>query len=430
MSDSVRDLLVRGIAAAKGNSKQEAKFYLEWVTRTFNASRDQLTQAYRWLAEISDDPKDKRAHLEHALAYNPSDPDARRALAMMNGELKSEDIIDSSKLAPPAASDSPMPAQARRFVCAQCGGKMNFSPNGNSLACLYCGRVQSLANLDDDVAIAEQDFVVALATAKGHLKPTMMRAIKCQGCGASFVLTPQTISKTCPYCASAYVIEQAETRELVEPEAVLPFRITQAQALNLELDWFRKEGLNLRGKPAPPAGVCLPAWTFDFSGELQWHCWVYRKDEWVSESGSRAVYANDVIVPASHRLTKSLADEIAQMPLDELVPYAPGYLADWLAETYEIPVGDASLAARARVFNDEKSKIRDRLFDNSRDLRVYSTGLAIDSYKLILVPLWVTHYRIDNKQYGMVINGRTGNLRAERPRQGIGGWLANLLDAQ
>jgi hypothetical protein len=51
----------------------------------------------------------------------------------------------------------------------------------------------------------------------------------------------------------------------------------------------------------------------------------------------------------------------------------------------------------------------------------------IESYKLILVPMWVTHYRMDGKQYGIVINGHTGNLRADKPRDGIGGWLANLL---
>jgi DNA-directed RNA polymerase subunit RPC12/RpoP len=428
MSETVRDLLVRGIAAAKGKSNQEARFYLEWVTRAPDATHEQLTDAYRWLAQVVEDAQEKRAYLEHALAYNPNDPEARRAFALLNGELKPDEIIDPNKLAPPAASDSPLPAQARRFVCTQCGGKMNFSPDGNSLMCAYCGREQSLASaLDDGSAIQEQDFVIALATAKGHLQPTMMRSIKCQGCGASFVLTPQTISKNCPYCASAYVIEQVEMRELIEPEAVVAFRITQAQALNIELDWFRKAGLNLRAQPAPPAGVYLPAWTFDVGGEVTWNCMVYRNKEWIPTAGSRAAYANDVIVPASRRLTKSLAEEIRRMPLDALAPYAPGYLADFPAETYEISVSDASLVARAEVYAREKNKVTFDILGQYQAVRTSSARLMIESYKLILVPMWVTHYRMDGKQYGIVINGHTGNLRADKPRAGIGGWLANLL---
>jgi hypothetical protein len=127
-------------------------------------------------------------------------------------------------------------------------------------------------------------------------------------------------------------------------------------------------------------------------------------------------------------LTKSLAEEITQMPLDDMEPCAPGYLADWLAETHEISVGDASLVARSRVFAKEKAKVSQDILTQYTGLTMSSANLIVESYKLILVPMWVSHYRMAGKQYGIVINGRTGNLRAEKPRQGIGGWLADLLD--
>ncbi|MBI3537156.1 MAG: hypothetical protein HY070_06335, partial [Chloroflexi bacterium] len=81
MSDSTRDLLIRGIAAAKAKFIHEARFYLEWLLRDESASREEQMEAYRYLAEISDDAKQKRDYLEQILAANPSDPDARRALA-------------------------------------------------------------------------------------------------------------------------------------------------------------------------------------------------------------------------------------------------------------------------------------------------------------------------------------------------------------
>lgn len=427
MSDSARDLLVRGIAAAKGNSKQEAKFYLEWVTRMGDATHDQLADAYRWLAQVVDDPQEKREYLDHALAYNPNDPEARRALALLNGTLKPDDIIDPNKFSQPV-SEAPASTQARRFVCTQCGGKMQFAPDATTLECAYCGFKQSLLDLNQSLPIVEEhDFIVALATAKGHSKPTISRIIKCKGCGASFILAPQTISQNCPYCASAYVIEQAEDRELIAPEGVIPFAISQETALQRELEWFRRQGWRLRADPAPPAGVYLPVWTFDVGGEVTWRCRVYRNKQWVVESGTRAVLANDVLVPASHHLSLVLSEEIRQMPLDRLVPYDARYLADFPAETYDVAVSDASIVARSQAFHQVRAKIMHDIFEQYTDLTISPANVIVDSYKLILVPMWVTHYRMENKQYGIVINGCTGNVRAERPRQGVIGWLAHLF---
>jgi len=427
-NDSVRDLLVRGIAAAKSNSKEEARFYLEWVTRSSDAQEDQLIEACRALAEISEDPKEKRNWLEQVLSNNPSDPEARRALALLNGELKPEEIVDPNRVPAPTSTQ---PLQMHRFVCPKCAGKMAFTPDGNTLKCEYCGTQQSLLNaLDGGIMAQEQDFIVALATAKGHTTPTAVRSIKCHGCGASFVLSPEMISGKCPYCESAYAIEQAETRELIEPEAIVPFAITQDRALKTELDWFRKEGLRLRAEPAPPAGIYMPAWTFDVGGQLSYSYQVYENKRLIQKTGNWVVFENDLIVPASHNLSAVLSEEITHFILDGIKPYDIGYLANWLAETYEISVSDASLVARSRAFEKGKREITQGVFSSALNMQISSTGLAVDSFKLILVPLWVTYYAMEGKKRWIVINGWNGNLRAEEPHKGVSGWLSHLAGGQ
>ncbi len=426
MSDRTRDLLIRGIAAARGNSKDEARYYLKWVIDAPDVASEELIEAWRTLAEVSDDPKEKRNCLEQALAYDPADPQARRALALLDGRLKPEEIVDPDHMPAPA----PQPAApTRRYVCTHCGGAMAFTPDGNALTCEYCGQRQWLANVTNGAAIlTEQDFTVALATAKGHTKPTATRTIKCQGCGASFVLAPDTISATCAYCGSAYVSEQIETRELIEPEGVVPFAVNRDQALRAVLAWFRAEKLSLRGNPVPPNGVYLPAWTFDVAGEITWNCLQEENDQWLPSSGSRVVSENDMLVAASHTLSATLIDEINAFPLANLAPYDARYLVDWAAETYGIPVSDASLVARGRIWERERRAISTTIFRPYKDLQVSATRLVVESYKLILLPLWIAHYRMQGKQYTIVVNGRTGNLRAEKPLQGIRKALANFLE--
>jgi len=426
MSERTRDLLVRGIAAAKANSKDEARFYLRWVLDAPDAETDHIIEAWRALAQVSDDPKEKRECLEHVLARTPADPEARRELAVLDGHLQSADIVNPARL--PVAGAQPV-APTRRYVCTQCGGAMAFTPEGNALTCEYCGQHQWLGDLNgDDAILVEQNLIAALATAKGHSKPTATRAIQCQGCGASFVLAPHTLAANCAYCGAAYVVERIETRELIEPDGVVPFALNRDQALRALLGWFRAEKLSLRGNPVPPRGVYLPVWTFDLAGEIGWTCLQEENEVWRAASGSRVVYENDLCVAASHSLSAPLLAAINTFPLDALAPYDARYLVDWAAETYTIAVSDASLVARWRVFEREKKAIRNTMLRRYKDLQVSSARLTVESYKLILAPVWIAHYRMQGKQYAIVINGRTGEVRAEKRARGVRkflGWLGN-----
>jgi hypothetical protein len=52
-----------------------------------------------------------------------------------------------------------------------------------------------------------------------------------------------------------------------------------------------------------------------------------------------------------------------------------------------------------------------------------STGLIFESYKLVLVPLWILTYRDSpagkDKQYTVVVNGQTGQVRGDQPARGL-----------
>ena len=70
MGDEARDILVRGIAAAKAKEMEEARHYLEWALN-LEPDPDQAEEAWYWLSEISLDPAEKRRWLDDLLANNP-----------------------------------------------------------------------------------------------------------------------------------------------------------------------------------------------------------------------------------------------------------------------------------------------------------------------------------------------------------------------
>lgn len=420
MSKSARDLLVRGIAAAKAGSKDEARYLLEKMLM-IDPTADQRADAWVWLGEISDDPAKKRDCLENALAYNPAHPIARRKLAVIDGRLKTEKIVDPDRIIAPAPQ-APQPAQAKRFVCRQCGGQMAFAPGSKTLTCTYCDRKLTLMQaIKEGAVVEEQDFTVALATAKGHTHPVATQALGCQGCGASFVLPSKMLSSTCPYCGSAYVTEQIETQELIPPEGIVPFGVNQKDALRATREWLKAEGGDARALADPPTGVYYPVWTFDIGGEIPWRYLEEVNDRWVPRTGSKVIVEDDLVVPASRALPASLAPALTEFRLSEseVVAYHPAYLADWPAETYEIPVANGSLVARRQVLDDARKRVAYGAFGNTKDVKVSSNRLVIESFKLVLLPLWITHYQNKDTQYTIVVNGQTGAVHGQKPARGL-----------
>jgi hypothetical protein len=427
MSDSAHDLLVRGIAAAKAKDKSEARFYLEWVLRD-EPDADQRMDAWLWLSEISEDPAEKRDYLERVLAENMAHPVARRKLALLDGRLNPAEVVDPDRLAQPAPG-APQAAEAQRFICPTCGGRMTFTPDGQSLTCEYCDRREGLTRPGAAAdGVEDQDFIVALATARGHLAPVAVRSLACRSCGAVFMLSPETLSVTCPFCASAYVVETAETRELIPPAAVIPFAVARETAGSAARHWLESEAdVRLpRGQP-PVHGLYVPAWTFDLSFDLRW---TYVKEDGQfarTLSGNSPAFFDDVVTAACEDLPEPLLKELDHYRLDGLKPYDARYLADWPARVYTVPLAEASLDARARTLPKARAHVTVELQLEGSQVQVTPAAINVTAFKLILLPAWLARYAVEGKTHSVVVNGQTGAVRAERPQSGVRKVLDWLL---
>jgi ribosomal protein S27AE len=427
----VRELLRQGVAAAKAAEMDEAFYYLSWVLRT-DANEKQQAQAWLWLSEVYDKPTDKRDCLEQVLAFEPTNGLARRGLALLDGRLQAQDIIDPNKISQ-TVREAPEQTEAEQFACPQCAGKLQYSTDGSQLRCGFCGYEQAVG-----AAVAkpktsqfgegafEQDFTTALAQAKGHLAPVQMRTFQCNGCAVEFVLAPEAISMTCPYCDSVYVTETAASHELIPPHALIPFRVSLDQAEKAIRAWLSEQAME-RPSLSPIVGIYLPLWTFDVGGEIRWGGQVKKGDNWVPISGSHLAFSNDLRLPASGKLDGELSKGFASFDLDGLVAYDNRYLADWPAERHTIPLADASIQARKQVLQDLRRNPQRLTVDDVRSLRLGSLGLVVESFKLALLPCWLAHYKVDGETFALLVNGQMGGVVGKRPSRGVRGFFAKLF---
>ena len=262
----------------------------------------------------------------------------------------------------------------------------------------------------------EQDFMAALATAKGHLAPINMRVLQCQSCTTEFILPPKTLSVTCPYCDSVFVTEAAESGNIMPPHALLPFALTQDQAEIGLRQWLKKE----RVQPtqiAPLVGIYQPVWTFDIGGEVKWWGFIEKNDRKIPVSGNKLLFFDDVLVPGCRHVSKQLIKNFKSYDLQKLKPYDERYLAKWPAERYTFSLADASINGRKRVLKSlrKKPQALTNRTEHVSQLHLNMQKVVIESFKLMLLPVWIGHYVANDTEFEITINGQNGNVVAERP---------------
>jgi len=279
----------------------------------------------------------------------------------------------------------------------------------------------------DGALVPEHDFFATLPTAPAHRweLPTE-RTLTCPGCGATFALPPLQVAGACPFCESPHVVETTEARELIQPEGMLPFQFDADAALRRAYRWLkqqrsRPDDLDRKSATAQPRGVYLPFWTFDISGEVKWHAVIEQDRQVFHRSDLYLVPQGDLLIPASRSLPLDLLTKVADFDTHALVPYSADLMAGWVTEVYQLPMADASLVARQRVSDAAKKHIQEYVLGdrNVRELTCNSIGVVVNTYKLVLLPIWITSFQYEGQRYPVAINGQTGKVAGNVPRNKV-----------
>jgi len=435
-SDYAKELLRTGIIEVKAKHFDSARRYLDRAIYMAR-SHDVIAEAWFWMSEAVETKEEKRKALENCLSHDLRHTRARRSLAILEGKIKADELINPDQL--PDAPDGLRKTDAQRFMCPKCGARMSFAPDGsNALVCDYCTTQHALgigAKSED-----EKDFIVAMATMKGHGKPLQEQAFHCNGCGAEFILPPEQISANCVYCDSPHVVNLEKTKDLLAPDAILPFTVDNKQATKYLIDWVDKNKIKPEKTVELPRGLYLPLWTFDIGGSIEYTGEVYEtQDEFLGERKQRKIVrvkdeypiiVDDYPIPASRKLSSVFLELIPSFDLKQLKPYDPRYLAGFPAEIYDVPMADASLDARSQAFNHYKKELP-YLTDNANIIRTSSANIMVESFKLNLLPVWMTEIPFGGREHLVLINGQNGQVESdlddEKEEGGVLSWLGDLL---
>jgi hypothetical protein len=97
------------------------------------------------------------------------------------------------------------------------------------------------------------------------------------------------------------------------------------------------------------------------------------------------------------------------------VPFNESYLSGFKTESYQINLKDGFGYAKVRMDEAINSSVCKDIGGDHQRIFSLKTVYNDIKFKHILLPIWISAYMYKNKVYRFLINGRTGEVKGERP---------------
>lgn len=338
---------------------------------------------------------------------------------------------------------------SNELACSGCGAMLKFKPGTYHLVCEYCGAQNEIAKPGTTGELQEIDLEEFLSKNFNEEEKIAVAVVKCDSCGATITLNPRISSDKCPFCASSLVVKTGTTATLHKPQYVLPFSIDDKKATGnfkhwLKGLWFAPNDLKHYADSANRlAGMYLPFWTFDcrtdsaYTGQRGENYTVSEsytavengrnvsrtrqvvKTRWYPASGRVSNTFDDVLVEGTTSLRRDKLRALEPWDLKNLVTYNDGYLSGFRTESYSIDVKGGYQEAKQVMEPRIHATIRNDIGGDQQTIQYVNTTYHNPTFKHILLPVWLSAYRYNNKVYQFLVNARTGEVQGERPYSAV-----------
>lgn len=338
-----------------------------------------------------------------------------------------------------------------QYPCSSCGADMTFEPSKGLLVCGYCGHTEAAPQANPQLreqTLQEHDFHAFVNADKTQIAAltSTAQAVDCPGCRANITFQPPDVADRCPFCGTSIVAQAQAADPMIAPAGVVPFKVGRKQATKSLREWlaFRWDFGDLKAMFLPGqlkqlaqqqglSGVYLPFWTFDahtasdYRGERGEHYYVTRKDSdgnevreqktrWRPASGQVTLNFDDVLVPASDNINRKRLERLWPKVLAaDLEPYDQQYLAGFKAQRYQVSLKDGFELAKQQMEPEICRKVKRDIGGDEQRVHQVSTAYRNETFKHILLPVWLLSYRYQGKVFQVMVNAQTGKVMGERP---------------
>lgn len=326
----------------------------------------------------------------------------------------------------------------KNFKCPKCGASTRFDVAAGGVACEYCGYAAEVDAQEVGRKAAEYEFTLTNLLHAQQGWGVVRRELHCENCGADLAIPEGSVTSTCPFCASNKVNVRTATDDELRPRFLVPFTVDEQHARTHVREWlgqgwlYPKELQSLAMIHRIP-GIYLPFWTFDAHVISDWKAEVGRlksktrydsqskswkthtRVEWRWQNGQATTIIDDMLVNGSSHINQTILNRLFPFDLNQLVAYSPDYLAGWQSHAYDVSLIDAweygKKAIRQRARNDCHAQISSSRVRNFQ----MTADFTNESWRYILLPIYLSAYVYEGKTYQLMVNGQTGMVAGQKP---------------
>jgi len=316
------------------------------------------------------------------------------------------------------------------FKCPSCGGFLTFDPEGQRFKCAHCS-----SDFDEATLVELSEKLEQQARQDEPAQEPHLRTYNCQMCGAQIVTGETTAATRCYYCHQPVVLADRMDDEF-RPDGVIPFQLDKDEAeasfrSHVKKKWFVDKAFYQTARREDFSGVYYPYWCGDFAGEATFDGTGQRVTttstprEIITTTSYYHVHrkgnvsVRSLMRNALKSANRKLSDGVAPYRLDEIKPFAAGYLSGFLAERRDIP----KEAVDFDLLGEARSHVHDMMSDSTGFSSLTGrTEFVPEEAKIsqYLLPAWVMTYQPGKQQkdqtpYYYMINGQTGNVCGRFP---------------
>ncbi|MEO9502496.1 DNA helicase PriA [Nonlabens ulvanivorans] len=327
----------------------------------------------------------------------------------------------------------------RKKSCVNCGAELTYEPGTDLITCDYCGHQETIEQSEQLFQELELHKYLQEMGAQSHSMEISM--LHCKNCGANQHIEESYKSLHCVYCTMPLIIEDSYQEDWIVPGAVLPFKLDQKKAHQIFKKWV--DGLwwapnNLQRATINPEftkGLYVPYWTFDaqlvadYEGQRGDYYYVTktvgsgknkrtvqeRRTSWSPAAGTINGFVDDTLVKATKQRGSQIPREVSNWNLDGLKNFDTKYLAGYVTEKYTIPLRDGHLVANKEAEKIAQNWIRRDIGGDTQRISDMDMRLSEETFKHILLPVYISSYNFNGTKYNFFVNGQTGAIYGKRP---------------
>lgn len=343
--------------------------------------------------------------------------------------------------------------------CPKCGSSdVRLRASTGALACLFCRYEWHEARVEEEFGFGEgiDDLQgVVVASGAGAISGEDVVTLVCGGCGAEVVVdTAHSLNTRCHWCRHTLNVNEQATNGAV-PDAVLPFKLTHAEAVEkirafaskrrlFALKRFKEEFV-----PENVLGVYLPYLVVDAradaayvgQGEVETRRWT-EKEGTGDNARQVTYYAADVyrvdrsvefivddltMEGAAARAqfdgstTNNIINSVLPFDTKNAVKWNSNYLVGFTSEKRDLEVDDLQPVLEQQLLSIGRSRVEDSLSRFDRGVRWEQEKIDVGGSRWVsmYLPVWLYSYYQENTKmlHYVAVNARTGETMGSIPVQ-------------